>query len=172
MRPLRLTLDGFRSYASATTFDFANRRLVGVVGPIGAGKSTILDGIAFALYGKTHSQAAATKTLINQRSDIGKVELVFEAGGEVWRVVRALRKDGQSEHAAYRYADFEALESEAKPAERVVKKGAVDERLEEVLGLDFAAFGRSVMLAQNRFSEFLRAKPADRDVVLKGVFGF
>ncbi len=172
MRPLRLTLDGFRSYASATTFDFVDRRLVGVVGPIGAGKSTILDGIAFALYGKTHSQAAATKTLINQRSDAGKVELVFEAGDDVWRVVRALRKDGQSEHAAYRYADLEALDSEAKPLERVVKKGAVDERLEEVLGLDFSAFGRSVMLAQNRFSEFLRAKPADRDVVLKGVFGF
>ena len=172
MRPLRLTLDGFRSYASATTFDFAHRRLVGVVGPIGAGKSSILDGIAFALYGKTHSQAAATKALIHQRSDVGKVELVFEAGDEVWRVVRALRKDGQSEHAAYRYANLAAIEAESKPLERIVKKGAVDERLEEVLGLDFAAFGRSVMLAQNRFAEFLRAKPADRDVVLKGVFGF
>ena len=53
MRPRELTLEGFRSYRDVATFDWRDRRLVGIVGPIGAGKSSILDAIAFALYGKT-----------------------------------------------------------------------------------------------------------------------
>ena len=53
MRPRELTLEGFRSYRSSSTFDWRDRRLVGIVGPIGAGKSSILDAISFALYGKT-----------------------------------------------------------------------------------------------------------------------
>ena len=53
MRPLELTVEGFRSYRERATFDWRGRRLVGIVGPIGAGKSWILDAIAFALYGKT-----------------------------------------------------------------------------------------------------------------------
>ena len=53
MRPLELTINGFRSYAEETRFDWRGRHLVGVVGPIGSGKSSILDAIAFALYGKT-----------------------------------------------------------------------------------------------------------------------
>jgi exonuclease SbcC len=58
MRPLDLTLEGFRSYADRARFDWRGRRLVGIVGPIGSGKSTILDGIAFALYGRRQSDHA------------------------------------------------------------------------------------------------------------------
>lgn len=172
MRPLRLTLDGFRSYAAPTTFDFRERRLVGVVGPIGSGKSTILDAVTFALFGKTPSQAAATRSLIHQRADEGKVELWFESEGQIWRVVRALRRRGQSGHEAARYRSVEAIESGEKPLERVLQKAEVDARMQEVLGLDFDTFGRSILLAQNRFAELLRATPAERDGVLKGVFGF
>ena len=50
MRPIELTLEGFRSYRGKVSFDWRDRRLVGIVGPIGAGKSSILDAIAFALY--------------------------------------------------------------------------------------------------------------------------
>jgi exonuclease SbcC len=48
----------------------------------------------------------------------------------------------------------------------------VTARVEQLLGLDFDAFNRSVFLAQNRFAEFLQATAAQRDAVLKGVFGF
>ncbi len=48
----------------------------------------------------------------------------------------------------------------------------MNERIEQLLGMDFKTFCRSVLLAQNRFSEFLKATPAQRDEVLKGVFGF
>ncbi len=67
MRPVELTMRGFQSYAGNHTFDFRDRRLLGIVGPIGSGKSTLLDGVAFALYGKTPRAGRSVKDLINQR---------------------------------------------------------------------------------------------------------
>ncbi|NNC93665.1 MAG: SMC family ATPase [Acidimicrobiia bacterium] len=169
MRPLELTLRGFQSYASEQTFDFRDRRLLGVVGPIGSGKSSLLDGIAFALYGKTPRAGRGTRDLINQRTAAAHVELWFEVEGEYWRAVRALRRKGQSAHNLYRHAEADA---ESERHEEVTGERAMTARIEELLGLDFDAFNRSVFLAQNRFAEFLQATAAQRDAVLKGVFGF
>lgn len=172
MRPLHLTLDGFRSYAARTEIDWRGSRLVGVVGPIGSGKSSLLDAIAFALFGMTPGERANTKALIHQRSDIAQVELLFSVEDQVWRSVRAIRRSGQSEHALYRYESDQAFRDGAKPTETVVKKGEVDLRIRGLLGMDFEAFGRSALLAQGRFAQLLKATPTQRDDVLKGVFGF
>lgn len=169
MRPLELTVEGFRSYRQRTTFDWRGRRLVGIVGPIGAGKSSILDAISFALYGKTPAVEGATRTLIHQLCTACHVELRFEVDGEIWRAVRALRKKGQSGHQLEHLA---ADEEGATVLESVTGDDPMKERVERLLGMDFKAFCRSVLLAQNRFSEFLTATPADRDRVLKGVFGY
>ena len=72
MRPTSLTVVGFRSYATEATFDFTGRRLVGIVGPIGSGKSTVLDAVCFALYGKTPTVRSGTRSLINQRQDAAR----------------------------------------------------------------------------------------------------
>lgn len=169
MRPLELRLRSFRSYAGDdTVFSFRNRRLLGIVGPIGSGKSTILDAIAFALYGRTATIGRATRALIHQRADSTTVALRFEVDDEVWEVQRMLRRKGASQHALYRLgADVDQPEH----LETVLQEAEVNDRLVDLLGLDFAAFGRSVMLAQGRFAEFLMAPPAERDKVLKGVFG-
>lgn len=169
MRPLELTLRGFQSYAAEQTFDFRDRRLLGIVGPIGSGKSSLLDGIAFALYGKTPRAGRGTRDLINQRGAAAHVELWFDVEGETWRAVRALRRKGQSAHNLYRH---ESADAESERLEEVTGERAMTARVEELLGLDFDAFNRSVFLAQNRFAEFLQATAAQRDAVLKGVFGF
>ncbi|MEM7355692.1 MAG: SMC family ATPase [Acidobacteriota bacterium] len=180
MRPLELVVEGFRSFGQRTVFDWRGRRLVGIVGPIGSGKSSILDAIAFALYGKTPVFESGTKVLIKQNLDTARVELAFEVEGETWRAVRVIRQRGASQHALYRevaaspgqqmLAGFGDLEPAAVP--EVEKEREVNARVEELLGLDFQAFCRSVLLAQNRFAEFLNATPGLRDKVLKGVFGF
>ncbi len=169
MRPRELTVEGFRSYRSATTFDWRDRRLVGIVGPIGAGKSSILDAISFALYGKTPNVERDTKSLIHQLCDACHVELRFEVDGQTWRAVRALRRKGQAGHQLELLAGDDP---QADVLERVMGERAVNDRVERLLGMDYRAFCRSVLLAQNRFSEFLRATPGDRDRVLKGVFGY
>ncbi len=168
MRPLDLTLEGFRSYADRATFDWRGRRLVGIVGPIGSGKSTILDGIAFALYGKTPSIARGTHALIHQQRDVAQVRLTFRVDGGAWQVTRAVRRKGAGQHVL---VPFDEATGEADSGRAVTGERAVNERIERMLGLDFAAFQRSILLAQGRFQEFLRATPTDRDKVLRGVFG-
>lgn len=168
MRPLELKLRNFRSYAGEHSFDFRDRSLIGVVGPIGSGKSSVLDGIAFALYGRTPRIGAATKSLINQRAADMTVSLRFQVESEIWEAVRSIRMKGQSNHALYRYQDDDP---DAEPAEKLTMEGEVNEKIVELLGLEFSAFERSVLLAQGRFAEFLQSRPADRDKVLKGVFG-
>jgi exonuclease SbcC len=169
MRPLELTIEGFRSYRERVTFDWRGRRLVAIVGPIGSGKSSILDAVSFALYGKTPQVEGATKSLIHQLADQSHVELRFQVDGQVWRAVRSLRRKGASGHQLELLADDTP---DAQILEVVTLEGAMNERIEQVLGMDFKTFCRSVLLAQNRFSEFLKATPAQRDAVLKGVFGF
>ncbi|MGH2595000.1 MAG: AAA family ATPase, partial [Actinomycetota bacterium] len=169
MRPHELTVEGFRSYREKTTFDWRGRRLVGIVGPIGSGKSSIIDAISFALFGKTPAVERDTKSLIHQLCDQCHVELVFELDGQVWRAQRALRRRGQPG------SKLELLSQDgADPvvSEIVTGERAMNERIERLLGMDFRAFCRSVLLAQNRFSEFLKATAGDRDKVLKGVFGY
>jgi exonuclease SbcC len=169
MRPHELTVEGFRSYRAKTTFDWRGRRLVGIVGPIGSGKSSIIDAISFALFGKTPGVERDTRSLIHQLCDQCHVELVFEVDGQVWRVQRALRTKGQAGHKLELLTE-DGLEPNA--SEIVTGERAIGERIERMLGMDFRAFCRSVLLAQNRFSEFLKATAGDRDKVLKGVFGY
>jgi exonuclease SbcC len=169
MRPREVTLEGFRSYRERVTFDLRDRRLLGIVGPIGAGKSTILDAIVFALYGKTPSFERDTRSLINQLADGCHVELVFEVDGQIWRAQRALRRRGQSQHRLERLAKDAG---DAEVLEHVLQERPMRARVEGLLGMGFDAFCRSVLLAQNRFAEFLKATPTDRNAVLKGVFGY
>lgn len=169
MRPLELTLEGFRSYRERVTFDWRGRRLVGIVGPIGSGKSSILDAVSFALYGKTPQVESATKSLIHQLADQSHVELRFQVDGQVWRAVRSLRRKGASGHQLQLLAD-DTLDAEV--LEVITLEGPMNAQIEQLLGMDFKTFCRSVLLAQNRFAEFLKATPTQRDAVLKGVFGF
>ncbi|MCY4371853.1 MAG: SMC family ATPase [bacterium] len=170
MRPLELRLRNFRSFhGDHHRFDFRGRRLIGIVGPIGSGKSTILDAIAFALYGRTPRIGHATKSLIHQRADNAAVAFRFEVEGDVWEAVRNLRRTGSSQHALYRLPEDTA---DAQPDEKVALERDVNQRIEDLLGLDFHGFGRSVLLAQGQFAQFLNARPAERDKVLKGVFGY
>lgn len=166
MRPLELVIRGFRSFAERVEIDWRDRRLVGIVGPIGSGKSSILDAVAFALYGKTPALSTESKTLIRHGAESARVELAFEADGETWRVIRVIRHIGGGRHMLYR--------DDGGPLANAVAEKALDvtARIEGLLGLDFSTFCQSVLLAQNRFAELLNASPGDRDKVLKGVFGF
>jgi exonuclease SbcC len=158
-------VSGFRSYEAETRFCWEDRSLVGIVGPIGSGKSSILDAIAFALYNQTPRSGTRTGSLINQRRDVAQVSLTFDVDGATYKAVRSLRRTGASAHALYRIEEGE----EVGIADRAA---AMLETVETLLGLDFQAFQRSVLLAQNQFAAFLEAGGSERNTVLKGVFGF
>src|SRR5918992_2672284 len=97
MRPVELTIEGFRSYRQPAAFSFDGRGLFGIVGATGSGKSSILDAIIYALYGKTPRVERDTHTLINSAHDEARVQFTFEADGSLWEVTRVLRQKGQAQ---------------------------------------------------------------------------
>ena len=168
MRPIELSLRDFRSYSGEHKFDFRDRRLIAVVGPTGAGKSTILDAITFALYGSTPRTGMRNfSSLINQRAVEAMVRLRFEAAGGEWEATRSIRRKGGNQYALSRYDA-----NSAEPVEKWVMAGQVDNKVRELLGLDYDAFTRSVLLAQGKFAEFLQATPAKKTIVLRGLLSY
>jgi DNA repair protein SbcC/Rad50 len=161
VRPLELVMQGFRSHERRTEISFEGRSLIAIVGPTGAGKSSILDGISYALYGKTAREKSATKKLICSRSEEAQVQLTFAVDGRTYEVTRSMRRSGQSPHVL---VDVDSGEHLCSGVE------GVSTRIEELLGLDFNAFCSSVLLAQNEFARFLGATVSERSKILKGIF--
>jgi exonuclease SbcC len=163
VRPLELSLEGFRSYRGPTTFDFQDRTLFGIVGPTGAGKSSILDGLIYSLYGRTPQIGKDTKKLITSGETTARVRLVFEVDGVTWEVTRVLRDPGASQVVLRRSGDS----APDRSGER-----AVNERVAEVVGLDYDSFCSSVTLPQGEFDRFLKATPTERSKILKRIFRY
>ncbi len=161
MRPLELTIEGFKSYRKPQTFTFDTRTLFGIVGPTGSGKSSILEGLIFGLYGKTPSVESGTKKLINALEWQARVQLIFESDDVAWEVVRIIRLKGTSQTILRR------VDGVGDP---VTGDRNVTEKIEEIVGLDFESFRSSVVLPQGEFDRFLKATPTERSRILKGIF--
>lgn len=161
MRPLTLTIDGLRSYRRPSTLDFSDIDLLAIVGDTGAGKSSILEAITYALY------SAATWTgqpgeLIADGVRTMKVSLTFEADGKRWQVTRSMSRDGYPApiHRLVCEDDGVAINSRSE----------VNAAIERLVGLDCKAFLQSVILPQGRFAELLKATPGERGKILQNIF--
>ena len=95
MRPLRLLLDGFGSYREPADVDFSDVEFFALVGPTGSGKSTVIDGLCFALYGTVPrwGKENVIAQALAPAANACRVCLVFEAAGQRYGVVRALTRD-------------------------------------------------------------------------------
>jgi DNA repair protein SbcC/Rad50 len=162
MRPLTLRMTGLRSYRSEVTIDFGDPGLIAIVGDTGAGKSSILEAIFFALYGGCTWDHRATAPLITDGASLMQAELVFLAEGRRWRVFRsASRTSTQNRH------ELECLDD---PALRFDNDGPVTAEIKRLIGLDQNAFLRTVILPQGQFQMLLQATRTERTAILKGIF--
>jgi DNA repair exonuclease SbcCD ATPase subunit len=162
MRPLTLRMSGLRSYRSEVTIDFGAPGLIAIVGDTGAGKSSILEGIFFALYGGCTWDHRATAPLISDGASLMQAEFVFLAEGRRWRVFRsASRTSTQNRH------QLECLDN---PAVRFDNDGPVTAEIRRLIGLDQKAFLRTVILPQGQFQMLLQATRTQRAAILKGIF--
>jgi exonuclease SbcC len=164
MRPLELNLTAFRSYASET-IDFRPYALVVISGDTGAGKTSLLDAIAFALYGRTPEQSSS-RELLTLGASHGEVRLTFDAAGRTWRVTRRLGTGAPEPTHLLEELAGDGGETTA----HLTGAAAVNARLVELVGMGFPAFTSAVLLAQGRFAQFLQASPRDRDVILRELF--
>ncbi|NJD03879.1 MAG: hypothetical protein FIA99_15050, partial [Ruminiclostridium sp.] len=81
MRPRLLEIEGLQSFRDRQKIDFnslGETGLFGIFGPTGSGKSTVLDAITFALYGRVKRAERGTQGIINTNMETAKVSFVFE----------------------------------------------------------------------------------------------
>lgn len=167
MRPLSLRIEGLRSFRAPVEIDFGDRDQIAVVGDTGAGKSSILEAMTYALYGKTSFAGQASQELMNDTSDKTRVVLRFRVSGQEWDVVRTLRRDGKGQ-VRPSGAQLQLLGKDGEPLEIVEKVRQVNERVEQLIGLDSEAFLRTVVLPQGRFARLLvEDLPSKRGEVLR-----
>ena len=181
MRPLHLTIEGLRSFRTPRgrdggagsrkpTIDFTGRDHVAIIGDTGAGKSSILEAITYALYGQTTFTARANQELMNDTSTHLRVVLRFRVSGETWEVTRTLRRSGRRDVGQVR-AVLRRVGDDDATVEQVEQVRRVNERIEELLGLDSDAFLRTVVLPQGRFARLLvEDEPRDRSRILRQVW--
>jgi exonuclease SbcC len=185
MRPLRLLLDGFGSYRQPAEADFSDVEFFALVGPTGSGKSTLIDGLCFALYGTVPrwGKENAIADALAPAANACRVGLVFELAGKRYAAVRALSRDKQG-RVHTKEARLELLDPAIDPGAPIADLLAastgklaegpdlVTAGVEELLGLSYQHFIQSVLLPQGRFSRFLQASPKDRQKVLVELLAF
>jgi exonuclease SbcC len=161
MRPLELRLKGFRSYRTERLIDFRDLELVAIVGDTGAGKSSLLEAITWALYGASTWSKQAHGELLAQGASQMTVELTFQAGGESWQIMRTHPRAGAGK-VELRCLSDSSREGAGGAAE-------VRERVRQVVGLDYEMFCSCVLLPQGKFERLLKETPARRTAVLKSI---
>ena len=170
MRPLQITIEGLRSFRSAVSIDFAGRDHLAIVGDTGAGKSSILEAMTYALYGQTTFTAHANQELMNDTSTHLRVVLRFEVSGETCEVARTLRRAGDGT-VGQPQARLRRLGTAGETVEQVEQVRRVNDRVKELIGLDSNAFLRTVILPQGRFARLLvEDEPRDRSQILRQVW--
>lgn len=163
MRPVRLELEGFTSFRKRAVVDFEGLDLFAITGATGAGKTSLLDAMLFALYGVTpRLQTREVTSLVSLGSDTVKVLLEFAVGPQKYKVARNRKKATQVSLEEFK-------DGEWKPVAGGVKE--TDGKIESIIGLDFDAFTRAVILPQGEFDRFLRGDTAKRTDILKNLLG-
>jgi DNA repair protein SbcC/Rad50 len=164
VRPTKLTIHGLTAYKQPVEIDFENLDLFAITGPTGAGKSSLVDAITFALFGKAPRVGREIKELISQGEDRLRVSLEFAANGDRWRIHRSTARRGA---APIQLERFDSANGEWQPeADRVQE---VNQAVEDALHMDYEAFVRSVLLPQGQFQEFLSGDRDQRRKVLDGL---
>ena len=164
MRPISISMQGLRSYREPCVIDFSGRSLVAIVGDTGAGKSSILEGITYALYNATTWSSGEVKLLIANGLNTMKVRFEFEAAGQRWVVERSssVKNYPPSIHklSCLGDASFVPVDSER----------SVNDQITRLLGMSHKAFLACVILPQGRFQKLLTAEGNDRTDILEGLF--
>jgi exonuclease SbcC len=160
VRPVRLEIEGLTSFRDRVVLDFEGLDLFAITGPTGAGKSSLIDAMTLALYGQVPRVSDKYKQLISHGAERMSVRFDFSVGGETYRVARTIRANGGT--SAFRLERVVADGTEPL-ADRDKDVGA---HIERILGLDYDAFVRSVVLPQGQFDAFLKGKPEERRKIL------
>ncbi len=179
MRPLKLKMTAFGPYKNTEEIDFADlqgNQLFVISGSTGSGKTTIFDGICFALYGSASGSDRSESRIL--RSDFADdtthtaVEMEFEIHGKKYRVLRQMShvKKGNKSSTGERYEFFELTEEGEKPAVERQIVSEINRHIEEIVGLTQNQFSQIVMLPQGEFRKLLTSETDNKEEILRKIF--
>lgn len=177
MRIEKVTFKNLNSLAGTWSIDFTNERyredgIFAITGPTGAGKSTVLDAICLALYGQTPRLATISKStneIMTRQTGDCFAEVVFSTGKGRYRSHWSQRRARNKPEGALQPAKQELVNLNTN--EMVNLKKGIADKINELTGLDFKRFTRSMLLAQGDFAAFLKASSDDRAVILEKITG-
>ena len=182
MRPERLRISAFGPYAGEEDMDFSvleNHTLFLICGPTGAGKSTILDAMCYALYGKTSGAVRSGEDLRSNYVGYDRktyVEFDFAIGDRHYRIYRSptqlleRQKGDRSKPVEHKgKADFYEIDEEGREKAHITSKG-VDSAVEKLLGVGLEQFRQIILLPQGDFRKLLLADSSDRQKIMEQLF--
>ncbi len=172
MRPVYLEFCGINSFSERAEIDFTELLefgIFGIFGDTGAGKSTILDCIGFALYGSVaRARAGSAADIIHYKADKAYVrfefEIVFEGCRRAFRVEREIKRKNALQAARVYEKKEGAL---LALAEGVRESNAL---LERIIGLEQRDFEKCIALPQGEFAQFVRSARSDRLKLISRLF--
>ncbi|MCH3930452.1 MAG: SMC family ATPase [Dialister sp.] len=177
MKPLKLTMRAFGPYAGETVIDFEKlqgRHLFLICGPTGAGKTTILDAMCYALYGKTSGDRTGEKMRSDYADSSERTEVIFDfmLGDKTYRATRSPaqmvdKKRGSGQTMAAMQASLSELED---GKEINTLRTGIEEAAGKLIGLNADQFCQVILLPQGDFRKLLVAKADEREAILKQLF--
>ncbi len=172
MKPVYLEFCGVNSFSETASIDFRkllNGGLFGIFGNTGSGKSTILDSIHFALYGKIERASGAGADCINYNCDKATVlfdfEIVLQGERRTYRVQRERRRKNNVAKA-FLYEQTK----DGKWLSLAEKTSDVDDKLQEIIGLSFDDFKKCIALPQGEFAGLVQSTPKERLTLISRLF--
>lgn len=178
MRPLKLTISAFGPYAEEAVIDFeqfGGRGLYLITGDTGAGKTTIFDAIAYALYGEASGgvrRAEMFRSKYAKEDTPTYVKYAFEYCGKKYVVKRNpeyQRPKGRGVGYTTQKADAELIYPDGRSP--VTKAKEVTRAVTELIGLDRRQFSQIAMIAQGDFQKLLFAGTEERSDIFRQIFG-
>ncbi len=160
-------MEGFTSFRDQTVVDFEDTDLFVLTGPTGAGKSSVIDAMIFALYGSIPrlDDRRAVAPVISKGMLQTRVRLDFAVGTQRYsavRVAQVTKKGATTPEARLEDSPGNTLAGSAPE---------LTEKVEEILGLSFEHFTRSIVLPQGDFAELLHESAGERQKMLQRLLG-
>ncbi len=177
MKPIKLIMEGFGPYGNKEVIDFTqleDNSLFLITGATGSGKTTIFDAISYALYGEGSGENREPRDFISQFSDLDtttQVELIFELKGQRYRIKRIpeqlrYKKVGEGTTTQSTEAELEILDKNLNFSGIT----DVNEKINEIIGLDSNQFTQIMMIPQGEFRKMLVAESKEREKILQKLF--
>lgn len=175
MIPLSLTLKNFLSYGEdVPPLDFTKFHVAVLSGANGHGKSALLDGLTYALWGEARKSSHDRKPdegLLRLGAEEMRVEFCFSLDNERYRVLRAFRK-GRRTNATQ--LELQIYESAANAYHSLSESAALSQtqaRIDQLLSMNYTTFINSAFLVQGRADEFTQKNSRQRKEILTEILG-